>query len=369
MLAASTLYRQALPYAVRRVVRVQVLHGTTVVADSDSDATYLPRAGTVQAQLQARVTRTVDLPIDPSLYPQSSSDVYAPEQAVVKISAGIGYPDGSRELFPIFTGRVIEVTRSPDGTVSAHCEDYASDVVAARFEQPQASVVGNSIVTEIQRLIRQVLPGAVFGTNDVVDGPVPALVWDVDRGQALDDLAASLGARWYALGDGTFVVRVYPYTASTPVLSMADGDGGMVVSATVKRSRAGVVNSWTVVSERMDGSAPVRSTVRDLVPGSPTMWGGPFGQINQVVKTQAPLSAGQAQQTAAALLSTTRALLETWEVSCVADYTIEPGDTLALSSRGLDGVQVADRVAYPLSTADSMTMSTRSAVTPSQQGG
>lgn len=369
MLTSSAQYRAALPYAVRREVRVQVLHNGAVVADSDLDDVYLPLGGNVEAQLQARVTRTARLAIDPSLYPVTSTDVFAPEIAVLRLYGGIGYPDGSREVFPIFTGRVIKVDRDPAGMVTVSAEDYASDVVAFQFEQPQLSITTNTVTAEIKRLIRQVLPDAVFGTNNVTDGLVPALVWDTDRGQALDDLASSLGARWYTLGDGSFVVRAYPYTVGTPVASLVDESGGTLMTATTTRTREGVVNSWTVVSERMDGTAPVRATVRDLDSASPTMYGSTFGVISKVIKVQTPLTSGQAQQTAAALLSTTRALGEQWSVNCVPDYTLEAGDTIDLSYRGLSGTQVIDRITYPLMAADNMQMTTRSSVSPSQQGG
>jgi hypothetical protein len=357
VLTASALYRQALPYSVRRVTRVEVFHDGVRVAD------WLPFVqGAVSAALTSRVTRTLALQVEPSLYPDDSSDLLSPDVAVLKVSTGIGYPDGSSELFPVFTGRVWDARQDGDGGVTVECQDLAADVVGFQFEQPEPSQTGSGVVTEIQRLIRQGLPSAVFGVNDVMAAVVPALVWDVDRGKALDDLAQAVQGRWYALGDGSFVVRQYPYSVGVPVLTLADQSGGTVMTATRSRSRDGVTNSVTVVSERMDGTEPVRVTARDTAPGSPTLFGESYGFVSKTIKVQTPLSTVQAQQLAIAQLTAAVALTEQWSISCVADSTIEPGDTLAVEYRGASSVQVVDSITYPLGTDAPMQMNTRSSI-------
>lgn len=367
MLTSSSLYRDALPYSNRRVTRVEVFHGTTRVADFLDDpqtpeADRFVVSGTVNASLTSRVSRTLQMDVNPKYYPALPTDLLSPYVAVLKVSTGIGYPDGSYEVFPVFTGRVYDVQRQPSGGVTVSGEDLAADVIEFRFEQPQASVTTNTITEETQRLILQVLPDAVFGVNDVVDTLTPVLVWDEDRGRALDDLATALQARWYALGDGTFVVRKYPYTAGTPVLSLVDESGGVVMTATTTRSRVGAANSVTVVSERMDGTAPVRYTARDMVPTSPTFFGGPYGKVSQILKVQTPLNQAQAQQLAEARLSVSTALVEQWRIDCVPDYTLEPGDTIDVTYRGLSAVQVIDQMSYPLVTGPAMSLSCRSSV-------
>jgi hypothetical protein len=362
VLTSTQLYKDALPFPHRRETRVEVYHGGVRVGDSDTDPRLLPEAGSVSASLTSRVTRTMDLEVSPELYPSDPADLLSPYTAVLKVSSGIGYPDGSREIFPVFTGRVLDVDRAENGNVVLRCEDLAADVIGFQFEQPQPSILGNPITSEIHRLILQALPSATFGTDDVVDSTTPTLVWDEDRGQALDDLAQAVKARWYALGDGSFVIRRYPYTAGVPVASLVDQSGGLVMTASRSVTRAGSANSVTVVSERMDGTAPVRATARDNDPSSPTYFGGDYGKVSQIIKVQTPLTNSEAQSLAIAQLAACIALTEQWSISCTPDHTLEPGDTINASYRGVSAVQVIDRITYPLTTEGPMELQCRSSI-------
>lgn len=365
MLTSTALYGQALPFPHARALRVQVLRGSTVLADSDTDETLLPVSGAVSASLTSRVTRNLEAQFPARWWPAADGDVFDPHFAVLKVWAGTRYPNGSREIFPIFTGRVQDADRPSDGSFRVTAADRAADVVDFQFEQPELSLTGNTVVQEIRRLILQAFPAATFGTNDVnTTSLVPALMWNTDRGKALDDLAQSLQARWYTLGDGSFVIRMYPYAGGTVVASLSDGMDGIVSGAEVRKSRFGGANSVTVVSERMDGSAPVRYTARDIVPSSPTYYYGDYGKVSQVITVQTPLDNASAQALAEQLLSAQIAVTETWDVSCVPDYRLEPGDTIDLEWRGARGRQVIDQVTYPLTlqSAD-MRIGTRASVT------
>lgn len=361
MLTVSGLYRQALPYPVRRENRVQVFHGGVLVADSDTNPVYLPEGGTVEARLTSRVSRTARITMDPSLYPAAPGDVLSPYAAVIKVFTGIGYPDGSREIFPIFTGRIYDFDRAPSGGLVVMAEDLAADVVGFPFEQPQPSSAGGSVLQQIRQLISDAVTGAVFDTNDVTDGTVPQLVWDTDRGQALDDLANALQGRWYTLGDGSFVVRKFPYVGGTPVVTISDDSGGVVMTATRRVTRDGTINSMTVVSERMDGTDPVRVTVRDNDPVSPTFFGGPFGKRSRTVKVQTPLSFGGAQALARSLLASGMALTEQWSIAMPSDGSLEPGDTIGVGYRGISSNQVIDSARWSLDTAQ-MSIETRASI-------
>lgn len=370
MLTASALYRQALPYPWRRVCRVDVYHDGVLQGSLDSVASGAASGatgitgGSVSANLASRVTRTLELGVDPSLMPATATDLLAPERAVLRVFAGIGYPDGSSEMFPVFTGRVYEVEEGTRGEVYVLAQDLAADVVGFPFEAPQNSQTSLSVVTQIQALITQAVPDAVFGTDDVTDQPVPKLTWDTDRGAALDDLAQAVQGRWYAIGDGSFVVRRYSYDAGFPVLDLVDASGGTLMTARRRRSRSGAANSVTVVSERLDGTDPIHVTVRNLDASSPFFFGGPYGRVGQVVKVQTPLTAAQATITASQRLTAATALSEQWSISCVPDATIEPGDVIRVSYRGADSVQVIDSYRYPL-VSGNMALETRASLTMS----
>lgn len=359
MLLAPADYEPALHGPHRRVARIDAydMDGNVLVLDVPVFG------GQVSADLTNRVSRSADFELGPEFYPRTPTDPFSPYAAVVKIRAGIAHGNGMEVLFPVFTGRVYEARKEASGAVSFRADDLAADVIAYRFEQPQASsrVATATPVSEIQRLILEAVPQATFGTNDVSGGSVPDLVWDEDRGQALDDLAESMGCRWYTLGDGSFVVRRFLYTPSTPVQTFQDGPRGLMSQATTTITRDGTANSVVVVSERLDGTDPVRVVRRDTTAGSPTLFGGPFGKVTQVIKVQTPLTQNEANILASTQLTAAVALSEQWNANVVADYRLEPGDTVRLSYRGLMADQIIDRMTYPLGT-QLMNLTTRGTV-------
>lgn len=370
MLSSSTTYKQAIHGPFNLAAEVDVLDASGAVLLRDLPIV----SGNVSAALQERVTRraaltvahagdrTFDLP--GGLFPDGPTDPTSPAVGILRVRAGIQYADQSRELFPLIVGRIQEASLNADGSVTLSADDRAADVVEFRFEQPRAAD-RPTILGQIQRLILEAVPGAMFGPHDVADAPTPpSLVWDEDRGQAVDDLAEALGGRWYSLGDGTFVVRSFPYDNGTVVQEIRDGEAGLLTEATITRSRAGTANSVTVVSERLDGTDPVRVTARNTVPGSPTAYGDAFGRVTQPIKLQTPLTNSEAQRLARNQLNASTALLEQWSVSCVPDHTLEPGDPVRFSSRGRTTVQVIDQITYPLIPGDPMTISTRAFSVP-----
>jgi hypothetical protein len=359
MLPSSPIYRSVLPTPHKRAFRIDVTDIDGVVRASD----VRPLTGDVTASMSARVTRSARFRLPIEWYPTTSDDPLSPEFAVVHIQAGVQYGDGSLEMFPIFTGRVGTVALNADGTVGFACYDLADDVVAYRFEQPRTTVEATTLA-EMRALILEAVPQATFGTDTVTDTPTPVLTWDEDRGQALDDLAQSIGGRWYTLGNGEFVVRNFAYSPGPIVAEYTDGPQGVVSQAQVARSRSGAFNSIVVVSERTDGSDPIRVPARVSAPADPLFFGGKYGKVSQIIKVQTPLSVTQAQILAQTQLSASSALREQWTVGMVPDMTLEPGDTVRLGYRGHAGVQIVDQITYPLDNQMLMSVTGRAGVDP-----
>lgn len=347
MLSSSATYGAALagPHKRRTIIDSYDALGNVLARDIPFES------GAVSANLTRRVTRTANIRFPAEWWPEDHTYPLAPERAILRIRSGIEYPSGLYEVLPVFVGRVQEPTRNEDGTVSLTAQDRAADVVAARFENPRRAT-RPTILDQIETLIGEEVDGATFGPHDVADAPTPQLTWDEDRGQALDDLAAALGGRWFQLGDGSFVVRSYAYDDGTPVADYRDGPGGLVSRARVSRSRQGVASAFTVVSERFDGTNPVRVTARNTVSGSPTEYGPLFGRPTQVQKVQTPQTASEATRTARAGLNSSTALTNQWQTVMVADHRLECGDTVRLSYRGLTSVQIVDSITYPLDLGD-----------------
>lgn len=357
MLTATARYKAALHGPHKRRTRMDVVDADGTVLLSD-----VPIAdGSVTANLTNRVTRSAqfvtaadadrlrDLP--GGLFPDDDTDPMSPAQAIVRIRSGIEYADGSSELFPLIVGRIDTATLNPDGSFTCRVYDRAQDVVDFRFENPRNSD-SSTVLGQIETLVSEAIPGVVFGPHNVANANTPQLTWDEDRGQAVDDLAEALGGRWYLLGDGSCVVRSFPYDDGTWVQEIEDGPQGLMSQATISRSRGGLANSVTVVSERTDGTEPVRVRARNTAPDSPTAYGDRFGRVTQIIKIQTPLTNSEAQRLARAQLNASSALVEQWSFSCVPDHSLEPGDPLRLGYRGRRAVQVADSITYPLGLGD-----------------
>lgn len=358
MLTSTPAYKLARTFTNQRkfTFDVRTLEGEPLLADVPI------LSGDVAASLTSRVTRDATFFVSDEFFPRTATDPLSPFHAIVSIKAGVQYPDGTTEIFPVFVGRIYSITRVADGSVRCRADDLAADVVAAQFEVPQNSQRGASVLDQIEALIRDALPTATFGTHDVDDAPVPSLTWDADRGKALDDLAAAVSGRWYALGDGSFVVRRYPYITDQVDIEISDGPEGTVITADQTISADETANSVVVISERADGAAPIRVIARNEEPESIARFGGPFGKRVMTVKVQTPITTSEAQQVAVQQLASASALTEQWNVSMVPDMTLEPSDVVGITWRGIRSVQVLDTVTYPLSPASEQRLTARSAV-------
>lgn len=358
MLASSALYEAAHPYPHNRLVRA-----TVRTPSGDLLAENVPlTGGSVSAQLQSRVTRTATFSAPLEWFPRTPDDPFSPAHAIVTIEAGIAYPTGDPEVFPVFTGRVYSARLGAAGDVTFRADDLAAEVVVADFEQPFPSQAGASTVAEIRRIVKLAYPNAVFGPDDVDDAPVPRLVWDDDPGKALDDLATVAEARWYALGNGSFVVRRLDYSGVAPVLSLHDGPEGTLVSADIEASADDTFNSVVVTAERLDGDTPLRAVERNLNSLSPYRYGGPFGRRVLKLRLQTATTQYEAQRAARSRLTAYSALTRQWTMSVVPDYRIEPGDVATTSYRGVRDTQIIDSVTYPLDVDGTMSLSGRSRI-------
>lgn len=360
------LYRSALAAPHLLSARIDVYDGYGT--DAELLASNIPFTnGTVAASLTSRVARTMSFGIDSDWYPQTQNGILAPYGNVIRAYRGIEMGDGSTTyVFPVFTGRIQYVQKNSAGLVQVECSDPGADVVDFGFENPENSSPGSLVPDEIKRLINQVLPGIGFGTFDDYSETVKALTWEQDRGAALDEMAFAVGSYWYALADGQFVLRKYPWTVSTaPITTFSDGEGGIVTSWAVSRSRATVFNSVIVTGERLNGDAPALGIARDTTPGSATEYGGHFGVRTEFLRLQTPGTDGAAQTAANDALRRDISLQESWSWDMIPDASVELGDVITLDVDGQIGlIQVVEAFTLPLDLQGPMTVTGRSLIVP-----
>lgn len=361
-------YRQALAGPHEEYIRMDILDGAGNILPIPS---YQQSAtggiifidGTVSATLGSNVTRRLDFTVDESLYPVGPGFLLAPYGNRVQVTRGIQFATGDRFAWTVFTGRLQDDINAINGEVSMSAADRANEVVEAKFLFPRNSDLGVAVSQEFQQLILEGVPDATFGASDNFVQVMPQLAWQDDRANALTEISTSVGAYWYALANGDFVQRKYPWTvAAAPVLTLNDGIGG-VIAGVPSRDRSDVYNSITVTSERADGSAPVYALAQDLNAASPTYVGGNFGLRHRNIALQTPTSKGVAQGAADAYLRSSIALTEAWSWSMPCDASLELGDVLTLNARGESGIiQVLAGFALPLAPGNFMTCTGRAQV-------
>lgn len=369
---SDTLYRSVLGAAHQRFVRIDVYSSSGTLLGSlipqhlqgDPEGGLAFLNGSVSATLASRVARRLSLSLPSHLFPTDVGDLLAPFGNEIRAFMGVRLGDGNTSYsWQVFRGKIEQVAKTSGGDCQILCGDRAEDVLDVAFSSPENSQPGNTVVAEFQRLVAGALPDATFGASDTFLKRVEALTWEFDRSSALDEIARSVGAVWYPLANGDFVIRAIPWTVASPaVVTLTDQEGGTVNAWARSRSREQIFNVVTVTGERLNGDTPVFATARDLNPASPTFVGGGFGIKSIVERLQTPSTQGGAQSTADALLRSSVAPVEEWSLETVPDAALELGDVIRVQVDDVDVVQVVTGFSLPLDLSGNMTVSTRSLV-------
>lgn len=363
----TEVYRRSLANG-QRIVRielwrdgVQIDPHTNAAINAQRPGTFSWSGGSVTATLGNRVTRTLKVGIDEAFYPWEAGDPFNPYGDELRVYAGLGWPNGGSEIFPVFRGRITTVGLPRSGLIQVSADDLAAEVALAGFEKPlsgpasYALPAGQQVYTldEFHRLVSNGFPDAVFAASDITQRIVGQLTYSDDRGKALDDLATSVGGLWYTLADGSFTLRKVPWLSSgETVATLTDDWDGILVRATPTRSRSGVANIFRVVCERTDGAAPLTAIAEDRDPDSPINIYGPFGRKVKMIKVENASSAGQLEVIARDYIRRARALATSWDAEVMPDASLELGDVLELDTtvRGVrrSTVQVISGFTFPL---------------------
>lgn len=356
----DSFYRRILAAGHRHYARVEVWSGLGV--QLETDVPFL--SGAVTADLASRVARNLEMTVPSYLYPADPSDLLAPFGNELRVFYGVQLGDGSlKYTWPVFRGRIRNVTKSSDGTCSVQCADRAADVADVNFVTPRNSDTTLTINEQWQQLVVEAVPDAQFGTSDNFLKLMQPLTWEFERASAMDEMTRSVGALWYPLAAGEFVIRRFPWNViSAPVITLSDRSGGIVNSWSSTRSRDAIFNVVTVTSERLNGDGSVFATVSDDTVGSPTNINGGFGVRSRLERLQTPSTFGGATGAAEALLRTYVAPTEEWTLNIVPDASLELGEIIGLDVDGREVIQVVRAFTLPLDLSGDMTLSTRSLV-------
>lgn len=359
MYPVSDRFLAALAQSHRVVTQVQLFR-------TDGEVIDLPHAGgSVPVDLSATIRRTCTVTSpDTSLIPTSPVDELAVYGARLRVSRGIDYGDGTRELVPLGVFRLDEVSGDPQlGPVTLSGKGIECIVQDDAFTVPYRAT--GTVSTAITELIHRSIPDAdVIVTSS--DPAIGSRTWDTgsDPWAAVQEIAAVAGAECYTNADGSFVVAVLPdLLAVDPVWSVAAGEGGVYVKGSRGMSAAGVHNGVLARGENAaDGVAPVQWLATDDDTGSPTYWGGPYGR-RPLIYSSSTLTTESACRNAADLkLRAAKAPNAIGDFSSLPNPALEPGDVLRVAHPGgLRELHQVQSFSVPLSPGGDFPIATISA--------
>lgn len=329
MRPASAVLREAVKYSHTLRCWVDFYQGTSLVpAWSRSPVT----AGKLTSDRTSSVRTNCDLSLAIPEWEALPVDCNSGRFRVYRGLGSLGYT----EVLQLGEFRVDEIERPATGVVTINGSGLESYIVDARFLSPRTPPYGSSTIETIQNLIREVLPNAQFRIRATRNKRITATAtYERDRRDALDSLAASIGAEVYVDATGTWVIADIPDpTSGAPVFIVDEGNGGVLVDRSEQSTRDRVYNAAVVIGRTVNSDiAPSWGWAADLDPGSPTYFYGPFGQKPIFYSSQFFTSDGQCAAYAQTLLIEALAQNVTLSFDQVPIDFLETGDLVGVRDR------------------------------------
>jgi hypothetical protein len=234
--------------------------------------------------------------------------------------------------------------------VTVESSDRMSILEDARFLGPEAPESTASVLNEIRRLARDLVPIADW--TGKTDGAIPAsIAYQTSRVQAIQDLADVLGYAARFNANGALDLREQaPSPTSVWTVNIDEGD---IVSWGGKLDRADLYNGVISTGQGPDGVPTQGAQVES---SGPLRWDGPLGRIpyghsSPLLTTNAAAQA-DAETLLARLISERVARIQ---VTCTANPALEWGDTVTLRLPRKTLVGTVKSITWPL-PAKTMTM-------------
>jgi hypothetical protein len=335
---ATTRFTEAIRYSHRAITRAELITPL-------GDRFMLPVVdGTLTIDRRNQVWRTADLTV--GLDAVGTIERAAIERlnvvgSDIALYAGIFYENDNTELVQIARLRVETFERRLSAaSIQIAARDYASMLEEYPITPDyNTKLRGQDLVSAVSLLVNDALPYVMPGmaTRLTVGDGLPA--WQVptdatfDGDGRLDTIVRwceAAGVYFFNLPNGTFYLRAKDDVDSS-VLTVSDGDGGVLIDANEAFSRLELYNAVEVAFDAPEGvTTPVRAFVVDDDPASPTYWDGPFGKrVKQVSNVPAKNNA-EASAAAIAKLNEAKGISRGLRVTGLRYPTLIPGDSIVV---------------------------------------
>lgn len=300
-------------------------------------------------QVQTQVSLTIADP-DGGLAPWALSDPLGVGGSRVQLIYTMGHAGTTVDLgwFKIVASDPVEnwvfksageriVRVSGGATIPVKADDLTAVVVADRLLAPESPGAGATVLGEVRRLLKDIVPVVV--ADGVVDKAAPSsVVFERERMDAVVDLLETIGATYRMTGDGQ--LEVYPSAPGASVWEVAGGEQGVLVDVQRSQSSSGLYNAAVSEGATDDGHPLVG---RAFETTGPLRWEGPhwrvpiFHSATGLLKTQAAVDADAATRLRGVVSNRTVTL----PVTCLPHPGLQVGDVVTVFNPNVTGADVA----------------------------
>lgn len=360
MRGVTAAFTAALAASHKVIVRVDVLTEGVVVETIDDVID-----GTVTLDQGAAARGRADLTIVGNV-PTSPSSLLAPYGNELQIWRGLRLPAGD-ELVSLGIFRIDDANVDDSGDqVTIEALDRSARITDARFEAPYQIAAGTNYADAIENTVRAVWPGVAvdLAATDLTTPLLLAQEGD-DRWTFVQAMATALAWRLYFDGDGILVGRpTQSPGAGSPVATLAEGDGGVLLGAARQWNRQGAYNRVIATGENTGESVPARGVATDDNPDSPTYYYGQFGQVPRFYTSPFITTDEQAQSAAQSILVKELGTTQAISFGTIVNPALEPDDVVRITRArtGVDEDFILDSLTIPLTAEAAMVGRTRATV-------
>lgn len=286
--------------------------------------------GSVTVDISSDVRRQARLTFDP--LPQNLVNQFNIYDSEFALYWGMVWPSGEVEWCPLGVFRADSVTQAIEpGVIEMACPDRTQFVADYRFLTPQDSIKGNTIASEIVRLVHDAVPGAEIVDNSGAIDKVGPQTWERDRWPTIRDLGESIGCDVMFDAAGRLNIRPFPAITNPAVWSIDAGETGVLISGSRVLSRERTYNAVVAYGETVDGAPPIIGIAYDNDPTSPTYWDGPYGKKPRFFFSSFFTTSAQCLRAAQSYLDKARALNRQVTIECAPNPALAGGDVITVA--------------------------------------
>lgn len=370
MIPVSNDFLAALTGSHSAVYRARVL--TAYQNGTDPMGTELEViSGTVRLDSTADERSSLDLTVIGSWPINQQSSPLAPFGQEIYVERGIeGVNSSGTEWVGLGYHRieVIEQDDAPDSPIRITGRDRMAAIIEARLLEPRTYEAGTTFLEIFEDLILEIYPSAVLEiSGDVAASELrEAVTVDRERYDFLRDMATSRSQIMYFNYEGHLVVQEVP-DPTTPVWTIAAGEGGVLINTRRQLSRTGVYNAVVAEGSEADLDAvdpPARGVAVDDDESSATYFYGPYGQVPRFYASPLLYTDAQAAQAAASILLQTTGLPYSLDLTLLPNPALEPLDAVnvIMEDGATAEIHVLDTVTIPLSSDSALSANTRATI-------